>query len=72
MMDISKIAKVLPINKDSTNLIFIAQAAISLEDASHLVDILKRRHKADFGALVVVRGNPNEVVKLISAKDLHD
>lgn len=62
--------EVLPINKDSSNLIFIDKSALSMEDAYSAAQMLASKQGVNFGAIVMVHGNPNEVVKLISAKDL--
>lgn len=68
--ELKKLVKVIPVTKDSTNLIFMNIHSITEPDAIYLSKLIKKAHKSDFGALVMVNGPPDEAVKLISAKDL--
>lgn len=68
--NLEKLVSVIPINKDSTNIIFIADTALSIRDTHELASRIKETNKSDFGAICLVRGLPSEVVKVISAKDL--
>jgi hypothetical protein len=68
--ELDNLVKVIPINPDSTNLLFMNKYSITLDDAHNLAGRLGKIHGADFGAIVVVNGPPEEAVKLISVKDL--
>lgn len=68
--EIKDLIKVIPINKDSTNILFISKEFMSQQTAELLSYELRKTNKADFGVIVLVEGNPNHAVKLVSAKDL--
>lgn len=64
--DIEKFVKVISINPDSSNIVFINSYAMSREDMSRLASSLTK-NKVNFGSLVMVKGNPHDAVKLVSA-----
>lgn len=68
--EIQELTKVIEINPDSTNIIFIDRKVITLETASELAKAIGKANNADFGYIVMTHGDPNEAVKLVSAKDL--
>lgn len=70
MVKPEELVKVISINKESTNLVFIDESAITQEGAGALAKMLKEKNGVDFGAIVLVHGRPEDVVGLISAKDL--
>lgn len=70
--DILKMANVLPINKDSDNIIFISNHALTMKDAHELARAMREKNETGFGAIVMVDGLPNEVVKLVSAKSIKE
>lgn len=69
--DIEKIVTVIPLNKDSDNIIFIEASAISGRDLQALGKALKAK-KANYNALVMTYGNPHEAVKLVTVDKIKE
>lgn len=67
--EILKMVNVIPINKNSDNIIFIDNHAMSREDIHRLANCINKNN-LNFCCIAVTRGNPHDAVKLVSAEKI--